>query len=89
MTTIAEATVFAESTVIAKEAALDIFASGAGNSMVLNAKREKLLREDFTTHFSSALIYNELHYLQDLARTIRRLFFTGSMAKELFGLTFR
>ena len=89
MASIAEATVFAESTGIAKKEALDIFSSGAGNSMVLNAKREKLIKEDFTTHFSSALIHKDLHYLQDLARTIRRPLFTGSIVKELFGLTFR
>lgn len=89
MASIAEATVLAESTGIAKEEALDIFASGAGNSMILNAKREKLIKEDFTTHFSSSLIHKDLHYLQDLARTIRRPLFTGSIVKELFGLTFR
>jgi 3-hydroxyisobutyrate dehydrogenase len=89
MASIAEATVFAESTGIEKETALNIFAAGAGNSMVLNAKREKILKEDFTTHFSSALIHKDLHYLQDLARTMRRPLFTGSIVKELFGLTFR
>jgi 3-hydroxyisobutyrate dehydrogenase len=89
MASIAEATVFAESTGIEKETALNIFAAGAGNSMVLNTKREKILKEDFTTHFSSALIHKDLHYLQDLARTMRRPLFTGSIVKELFGLTFR
>jgi 3-hydroxyisobutyrate dehydrogenase len=89
MASIAEATVFAESAGIDKETALSIFASGAGNSMVLNAKREKILKEDFSTHFSSALIHKDLHYLQDFARTLRRPLFTGSIVKELFGLTFR
>jgi 3-hydroxyisobutyrate dehydrogenase len=55
--------------------------------MVLNAKREKLLHEDFSPHFSSSLIYKDLHYLQDLARTLKRPLFTGSTAKELFGMT--
>jgi len=88
MASIAEATVFAESAGVQKETALNIFSAGAGNSMVLNAKREKLLKEDFLTHFSSALIYKDLHYLQDLARSLRRPLFTGSIAKEMFGLTF-
>jgi 3-hydroxyisobutyrate dehydrogenase len=89
MASIAEATVFAESTGIDKEIALNIFSAGAGNSMVLNAKREKMLKEDFSTHFSSALIHKDLHYLQDFARTLRRPLFTGSIVKELFGLTFK
>lgn len=89
MASIAEATVFAESTGIDKETALNIFSAGAGNSMVLNAKREKMLKEDFSTHFSSALLHKDLHYLQDFARTLRRPLFTGSIVKELFGLTFR
>lgn len=57
--------------------------------MVLNAKRKKLLEEDFSTHFSAALIYKDLHYLEDLARTLSRPLFTGSSAKELFGLNFK
>ena len=43
--------------------------------MVLNAKRDKLLTEDFTSHFSSALMYKDLHYLQDLARSVKNLLF--------------
>jgi 3-hydroxyisobutyrate dehydrogenase len=88
MATIAEASVFAEHSGVEKETALNVFAAGAGNSMVLNAKREKIMKEDFSTHFSSALIHKDLHYLQDLAKTLRRPLFTGSVVKELFGLTF-
>jgi len=89
MTSISEAVIFAESSGIGKEKALDILAAGAGSSMVLNAKRKKLLDEDFSTHFSAALIYKDLHYLEDLARTLKRPLFTGSTAKELFALTFK
>ena len=88
MATIAEALAFGESAGIDKSRVLDILSAGAGNSMVLNAKKEKLLNEDFSTHFSSALIYKDLHYLQDLARALKRPLFTGSTAKELFGMTF-
>jgi len=87
MATIAEATVFGEAVGLDREKILDIFAAGAGNSMVLNAKREKLIKEDFSTHFSSALIYKDLHFLQDLAKSLRRPLFTGSAVKELFGMT--
>ncbi len=87
MATLAEALAFGEDAGIEKAQVLDILASGAGNSLLLNAKKEKLLRDDFSTHFSSALIYKDLHYLQDLARTLKRPLFTGSVAKELFALT--
>ncbi|HXX81180.1 MAG TPA: NAD(P)-dependent oxidoreductase [Thermodesulfovibrionales bacterium] len=87
MAAIAEALAFGESAGIDKSRVLDILGAGAGNSMVLNAKKEKLLHEDFSTHFSSSLIYKDLHYLQDLARTLKRPLFTGSITKELFGMT--
>ncbi len=63
MAAIAEALVFGEEIGAEKGKVLDILASGAGNSGVLNAKREKLLKDDFSTQFSSALIYKDLHYL--------------------------
>jgi 3-hydroxyisobutyrate dehydrogenase len=88
MATIAEALAIGEDAGIGKERVLEILAAGAGNSTVLNAKKEKLLNEDFSRHFSSALIYKDLHYLQDLARTLKRPLFTGSIAKELFGMTY-
>jgi len=56
--------------------------------MVLNAKKEKLRTEDFSTHFSSALIYKDLHCLQDLAYEQKKTLFTGSVVKELFAKTF-
>ncbi len=87
MAAIAEAVSIGESAGVDKERVLDILGAGAGNSGVLNAKREKLLKEDFSTHFSAALIYKDLHYLQDLARSLKRPLITGSMVKELFALT--
>ncbi len=88
MATLAEAIAFGEDAGLDKGRVIEILLAGAGNSMVLNAKKEKLIKEDFSTHFSSALIYKDLHYLQDLARTMKRPLFTGSLAKEIFGMTF-
>ncbi len=88
MATLAEAIALAEDAGINKARAIEILLSGAGNSMVLNAKKEKILNEDFSTHFSSSLIYKDLHYLQDLARYLKRPLFTVSLVKELFGMTF-
>ncbi len=86
MATIAEALSFGEKAGISKEMVLEILGAGAGNSMVLNAKKEKLLKDDFSTHFSTALIYKDLHYLNDLAKAIKMPLFTGSIAKELYGM---
>jgi 3-hydroxyisobutyrate dehydrogenase len=88
MATCAEAVAFGEAAGVDRAKVVDILLAGAGNSMVLNGKKDKLVRQDFSTHFSSALIYKDLHYLQDLARTMRRPLFTGSAAKELYALTF-
>ncbi|MCX7965063.1 MAG: NAD(P)-dependent oxidoreductase, partial [Syntrophorhabdaceae bacterium] len=54
MAVISEAVVLGEAVGVDKKMVLDILASGAGNSGVMNAKKEKLLKEDFSTHFSSA-----------------------------------
>ncbi|HON84484.1 MAG TPA: NAD(P)-dependent oxidoreductase [Syntrophorhabdaceae bacterium] len=89
MAAISEAVAFGEMIGMEKKVVLDILSSGAGNSGVMNAKKEKILKEDFSTHFSSALIYKDLHYLQDLAKGMRRPLFLGSIVKEMFALTFK
>lgn len=89
MAGIAEAVLIGEAAGVATEKVLDILAAGAGNSRILSAKREKILTGDFSAHFSSALLYKDLHYLQDLARAMRRPLFTGSAVKELYALTFQ
>lgn len=88
MATIAEAVCLGEEVGIEKKTVLDILSVGGGDSLVLNAKKEKLLNEDFSTHFSSALIYKDLHFLQDLAYELKKSLFTGSVVKELFAKTF-
>jgi 3-hydroxyisobutyrate dehydrogenase len=85
---LADATAIAEASGIAREQALDILGAGPGSGVVLAAKREKVLLGDYTPHFSAALLYKDLHYLQDLARTLRRPLFTAAVVKELFALSF-
>jgi 3-hydroxyisobutyrate dehydrogenase len=70
MATICDALVLGEATGLAKSKVLDILAAGAGASGVLNAKKEKLLREDWEPHFSVALIDKDLRYLQDFVRNL-------------------
>ncbi len=88
MATIAEALVLAEDCGIARGDVLDILTVGGGSSLVLDAKKDKLLVEDFSTHFSNALLYKDLHCLQDLAYDQKKTLFTGSVIKELFARTF-
>ena len=85
---LADATAIAEASGIAREQALEILGAGPGNGVVLAAKRDKVLQGDFSPHFSVALLYKDLHYLQDLARTLRRPLFTAAVVKELFALSF-
>ena len=86
MATIAEAVILGEKSGIPRETVIEILLSGSGNSMVMAAKKEKLLKEDFSTHFSSALIYKDLHYIQDLAIMVKQPLFMASIAKELYGM---
>ena len=71
-----------------KATVLEILAAGAGASGVLSAKKDKLLQEDFSPQFQSALIYKDLHYLQDLAFQLKKPVFLASAVKEMYGLTY-
>ncbi len=84
MATLAEALAFGENVGIDKTTILEILNVGGGQSLVLNAKKAKLLAEDFSPHFSNSLIYKDLHCLQDLAYEQQQPLFTGAVTKELF-----
>lgn len=86
MATLCEATLLGESIGLPKAKVLDVLTSGAGNSGILGAKKDKLAKEDFSPHFSVDLIHKDLGCLADLVRTIRGPFYTGATATELFAL---
>jgi 3-hydroxyisobutyrate dehydrogenase len=86
MATCAEAVALGEAAGIGRDEVIDILLSGAGNSMVLAAKKDNLKNGEFSAHFSSALIYKDLHYLQDLCRTLKKPLFIGSTVKELYAI---
>lgn len=88
MATIAEALAMGEAVGMDKEEILEILGTGGGQSLVLGAKKGKLLEEDFSPHFTSALIYKDLHCLQDLAFSLKRPLMTGAAVKELYGRTY-
>ncbi len=84
MATIAECTALGEACDINKTTLLEILSVGGGQSLVLNAKKQKLIDEDFTPHFSNDAINKDLHTLQDLAYTLKRPLYTATAPKELF-----
>ena len=84
MAVLAEAFAFAKKAGIEPQLALDVLSNGAGQSLVLNAKKEKLLREDYSTHFSVSLIHKDLTYALDLAQRYRFPVFLSATTRELF-----
>jgi 3-hydroxyisobutyrate dehydrogenase len=84
MATLAEAVAFAVSTGINKEDALSILSAGAGSSGVLDAKKQKLILEDFSPHFSVAAIIKDLRYLENLAEGMHRQLIMPAASLQLF-----
>lgn len=84
MATIAECTALGEACNIDKAKLLEILGVGGGQSLVLKAKTQKLIDEDFSAHFSNNAINKDLHCLQDLAYSLKRPLYTAAVPKELF-----
>ena len=84
MATLAECTAMAESCDIPKAKALEILGVGGGQSLVLKAKTQKLIDEDFSAHFSNNAINKDLHLLQDLAYNLKQPLYSAAIPKELF-----
>ena len=85
MATLAECTALGEACDIEKPKLLEILGVGGGQSLVLKAKTQKLIDEDFSAHFSNNAIYKDLHTLQDLAYSKNQPLYTATVPKELFG----
>ena len=84
MATLAECTALGEACDIEKPKLLEILGVGGGQSLVLKAKTQKLIEEDFSAHFSNNAIYKDLHTLQDLAYSLNQPLYTAAVPKELF-----
>jgi len=87
MEAIAEAIALGEKLGFPKETLLEVLGNGAGKSMIFEVKRQKLLEEDFSPHFSADLMYKDLFYLSKLLKEKDEVSFMASIAKELYGLT--
>ncbi len=83
MAAIAEAIGLSERAGISREQAIAILSAGAGNSGVFNAKKDKLLNDDYSPHFSAALIQKDLGYLLELADEVGQ---EGALARTAKGL---
>ncbi len=88
MAVVGEALATAEAAGIDREQALQVLGEGGGKSLVLDAKRQKLLDRDYSPHFSAAMIYKDLHCLQDLARDLGRAQHLAGVVKEQFARLF-
>ena len=56
---------------------------GAGSSALLSAKQNKLLKEDFTPHFSIAAIKKDLDYLIEMADALGRKSHMGEKLRSV------
>ncbi|NPB06030.1 MAG: NAD(P)-dependent oxidoreductase [Aquificae bacterium] len=86
MDLLAEALALAQKAGIGKETMLRILEDGAGRSYVLEAKKQKLLSEDFSPHFSVDLIYKDLGYALDLLAKLKSFSFSTAALRETYGL---
>ena len=89
MTSIAEAVAIGEAAGIEKEMVIDVLSNGGGNSLVMNAKKQKLLDEDFSVHFAAQTLFKDMQYLMDLAYDLKIPLSTAANAKEIFARTFQ
>jgi len=84
MATLAESISLAQDCDIDKTKALEILGVGGGQSLVLKAKTQKLIDEDFGAQFSNNAISKDLHRLQDLAYSLKKPLYSAAVPKELF-----
>ena len=68
MSVISEAFTFGIKAGLEPETVMQILSDGAGKSAVLEAKKEKLLKKDYSTHFSISLIHKDICYALDIAK---------------------
>ncbi|WP_209477920.1 NAD(P)-dependent oxidoreductase [Thermococcus stetteri] len=88
MAALGEAVALGEKAGIPKEELIEVLENGAGNSVVLKAKKAKLLSEDYSTHFSVKNLVKDLSYAYDLALASRKAVPLNATVRELYRLAF-
>lgn len=86
---IAQAIGIGNSIGLGKEDIVKVLEMGAGNSYILNIKKQKFLQEDFSPQFSVKAIYKDLHYAQDMLKDFGLFSFSLSSVKETYGLAIK
>ncbi|MDF1545202.1 MAG: NAD(P)-dependent oxidoreductase [bacterium] len=89
MASLAEAVRFGEAVGLSRSDVLDILTSGAGNSAVLNAKKQKLMEEDFTPHFACDAIHKDLLYYLEMAKEMNRPSGQAETVSKLYAETIK
>ncbi|MDI3474826.1 MAG: 3-hydroxyisobutyrate dehydrogenase, partial [Thermococcaceae archaeon] len=88
MAALGEAIALGEKAGIPKEELIEVLENGAGNSVVLKAKKAKLLGDDYSTHFSVKNLVKDLSYAYDLAVALRKAALLNATVRELYRLAF-
>ncbi len=84
LSALCEAIILAEKAGIPRQTALKVLSHGAGKSMVLDAKMDKILNENYQTHFSVNLIHKDLGYAVDLAQEVKVPVMLSSVSRQLY-----
>ncbi|WP_297455593.1 NAD(P)-dependent oxidoreductase [Persephonella sp.] len=78
MVVLSEGILFGKKAGIPLDTVVQILEKGAGNSGLLKAKKEKILKNDYSTQFSLALLHKDICYAQDIAKKLNfPAIFTG------------
>lgn len=88
MAALGEAIALGEKAGLSREEIIEILENGAGNSMVLSAKKTKLLNDDYSTHFSVKNLVKDLSYAYDLAVASRKAVPLNATVREIYRLAF-
>ncbi|WP_297473522.1 NAD(P)-dependent oxidoreductase [Persephonella sp.] len=83
MSVISEALIFGKKAGLDPENVVEILSKGAGKSGILEAKKENLLKSDYTTHFSVSLLHKDICYALDIAKSIN---YPAVMTTQTFNL---
>ena len=78
MVVLSEGILFGKKAGIPLDTVVQILGKGAGNSELLKTKKEKILKNDYSTQFSLALLHKDICYAQDIAKKLNfPAIFTG------------
>ncbi len=84
MAAVAESVEIGEAAGLDRAQVLDVLSEGGGKSLVLGAKKAKLLEREWSPHFAVDTIAKDLGYLGELAAESGREASMGAAARELF-----